>query len=144
MLIRRGIEPGYGLWAQPGGFLEIARRYETAAIRETLEETGLEVEPEAILGRTPASRPRSWSWLSCPDTGGLPITTRESLETGFRCRMRSHGSRSLSRPGLRPSRLGRERPADLPLPDPASFPPRFSGAEAERRLTAGSRHLRSS
>src|ERR1700757_1594224 len=23
VLLRRGIEPGYGLWAQPGGFLEI-------------------------------------------------------------------------------------------------------------------------
>lgn len=50
VLIRRGIEPGYGLWAQPGGFLEVDETVTEAAIRETLEETGLLVEPNAIVG----------------------------------------------------------------------------------------------
>ena len=36
MLIRRGIQPGQGLWAQPGGFLEIDETVRDAAIRETL------------------------------------------------------------------------------------------------------------
>jgi len=45
MLIRRGIEPGFNLWAQPGGFLEIDETVRDAAIRETLEETGLAIEP---------------------------------------------------------------------------------------------------
>lgn len=50
MLLRRGIEPGRGLWAQPGGFMEIDETVEAGAIRETLEETGLLVEAGAIVG----------------------------------------------------------------------------------------------
>jgi ADP-ribose pyrophosphatase YjhB (NUDIX family)/predicted RNA-binding Zn-ribbon protein involved in translation (DUF1610 family) len=50
VLIRRGIEPGYGSWAQPGGFLEIDETVTEGAIRETLEETGLLVEPGALVG----------------------------------------------------------------------------------------------
>jgi ADP-ribose pyrophosphatase YjhB (NUDIX family) len=50
VLIRRGIEPAVGAWAQPGGFLEVDETVHEAAIRETLEETGLIVEPGEIVG----------------------------------------------------------------------------------------------
>jgi ADP-ribose pyrophosphatase YjhB (NUDIX family) len=50
VLIRRGIEPGRGAWAQPGGFLEVDETVNQAAIRETYEETGLLVEPGEIVG----------------------------------------------------------------------------------------------
>lgn len=50
VLLRRGIEPGRGWWAQPGGFLEVDETVTEAAIRETLEETGLVVEPGEIVG----------------------------------------------------------------------------------------------
>jgi ADP-ribose pyrophosphatase YjhB (NUDIX family) len=50
VLLRRGIEPGRGWWAQPGGFLEVDETVTEAAIRETLEETGLIVEPGEIVG----------------------------------------------------------------------------------------------
>ena len=50
VLIRRGIEPGKGSWAQPGGFLEVDETVHEAAIRETWEETGLLVEPGEIIG----------------------------------------------------------------------------------------------
>jgi ADP-ribose pyrophosphatase YjhB (NUDIX family) len=50
VLLRRGIEPGYGSWAQPGGFLEVDETVSEAAIRETLEETGLLVEPGELVG----------------------------------------------------------------------------------------------
>jgi len=50
VLIRRGIEPGKGAWAQPGGFLEVDETVHEAAIRETREETGLLIEPGEIIG----------------------------------------------------------------------------------------------
>ena len=50
ILLRRGIEPGRGWWAQPGGFLEVDETVSEAAVRETLEETGLLVVPGEIVG----------------------------------------------------------------------------------------------
>jgi ADP-ribose pyrophosphatase YjhB (NUDIX family) len=50
VLLRRAIEPAYGTWAQPGGFLEADETAIQGAVRETLEETGLEVVPTAIVG----------------------------------------------------------------------------------------------
>lgn len=50
VLLRRGIEPGRGWWAQPGGFLEVDETVTEGAVRETLEETGLIVEPGEIVG----------------------------------------------------------------------------------------------
>ena len=50
LLILRGIEPGRGRWAQPGGFMEIDETVTEAAVRETLEETGLLVVPGEIIG----------------------------------------------------------------------------------------------
>jgi len=50
VLLRRGIEPGRGWWAQPGGFLEVDETVHQAAIRETREETGLLIEPGEIIG----------------------------------------------------------------------------------------------
>jgi ADP-ribose pyrophosphatase YjhB (NUDIX family) len=50
VLLRRAIPPGYGAWAQPGGFLEADETVIQGAIRETLEETGLRVEPTSIVG----------------------------------------------------------------------------------------------
>jgi ADP-ribose pyrophosphatase YjhB (NUDIX family) len=50
ILLRRGIEPGFGSWAQPGGFLEVDETVNQAAVRETWEETGLLVEPGEIVG----------------------------------------------------------------------------------------------
>ena len=50
VLLRRGIEPAYGSWAQPGGFLEVDETVHEAAVRETLEETGLLVTPGHLVG----------------------------------------------------------------------------------------------
>lgn len=48
ILIERKFEP-YG-WAIPGGFVEIGETIATAARREALEETTLDVELELLLG----------------------------------------------------------------------------------------------
>lgn len=50
VLLRRGIEPARGTWAQPGGFLEVDESVAEGAIRETLEEVGLVVKPGEIVG----------------------------------------------------------------------------------------------
>ena len=50
VLLRRGIEPGFGAWAQPGGFLEVDETVTEGAVRETVEETGLVVRPGEIVG----------------------------------------------------------------------------------------------
>ena len=50
VLLRRGIEPGYGKWVFPGGFVDRGETLEEAAARETLEEVGLEVSTGRLLG----------------------------------------------------------------------------------------------
>lgn len=42
--------PGGGRWCLPGGALEVSESPEAGAVRETREETGLEVEPRELVG----------------------------------------------------------------------------------------------
>ena len=50
LFIRRNMEPGRGLWALPGGFVERGERVEDAVEREVMEETGLRVVAEGLVG----------------------------------------------------------------------------------------------
>jgi len=50
LLVQRDIEPGYGKWTFPGGFVERGERAEDAARREVLEETGLGIRVKEIVG----------------------------------------------------------------------------------------------
>jgi 8-oxo-dGTP diphosphatase len=123
MLIRRGIAPGYNMWAQPGGFLEIDETVIEAAIRETLEETGLQVEPIRIVGIY--SRVEAAVVVVAYEArivAGKPMTTPESLET------RPFAPDQIPWPEIAFQTsgqalrdwVGRVRP-DLPLPDPATI-----------------------
>lgn len=49
-LIRRGVEPGIGLWSWPCGYVEVDETVEEAAVRETREESGLVVGLAGMLG----------------------------------------------------------------------------------------------
>jgi ADP-ribose pyrophosphatase YjhB (NUDIX family) len=49
VLLKRGIEPSYGKWVFPGGFLDRGEKVEAAAIRETWEEVNLKVEISRLL-----------------------------------------------------------------------------------------------
>ena len=81
VLLRRGIEPGYGTWAQPGGFLEVDETVNQAAIRETLEETGLLIEPTEIIGLyTRLEAAVVTIAFEARIVGGVPMVTPEALE----------------------------------------------------------------
>lgn len=81
VLIRRAIHPGIGTWAQPGGFLESDETVIQGAVRETLEETRLIVEPTRIVGIY--SRPQAAVVVlayAARIVGGEMSATPESLE----------------------------------------------------------------
>jgi len=48
LLCKRAIEPRYGKWTLPGGFMENGETVSQGAFRETLEETNTEVEMEEL------------------------------------------------------------------------------------------------
>ncbi len=51
LMIKRGHEPGAGLWSIPGGRIEPGETDAEALVREMLEETSLTVEVGRLLGR---------------------------------------------------------------------------------------------
>lgn len=50
LLVQRGGQPGKGLWAMPGGFIEPTETIEESMIRELREETRLKVVPKVLKG----------------------------------------------------------------------------------------------
>ncbi len=70
LLIQRGRDPFVGLWALPGGFLEMGETLEAAARRELYEETGCEVDQLVQIGafsevnRDPRGRVISMAFLA--------------------------------------------------------------------------------
>jgi len=49
LLVKRGAEPNRGRWSLPGGSLEIGETVEAGVVRETREETGVDVQPLRVL-----------------------------------------------------------------------------------------------
>ena len=49
LLVKRAIEPKRGFWSLPAGFLEIDETVQECAVRETKEETGLDVALDGIV-----------------------------------------------------------------------------------------------
>jgi len=58
LMVKRGADPGNGLWALPGGFVDAAkdRTMEDAALRELKEETGIKVPEKVLRGSIAGSR----------------------------------------------------------------------------------------
>lgn len=50
VLLKRNIEPGFGKWVFPGGYVDAGEPTDVAAVREAREEVGLEVEVNELLG----------------------------------------------------------------------------------------------
>ena len=48
-LVRRAIEPGYGKWVFPGGYVDRGEEPTVAAIREAREEASLEIRIDGLI-----------------------------------------------------------------------------------------------
>ena len=57
LMIRRGHDPGAGLWSIPGGRVEPGETDEQALAREMLEETNLQVKVGKLIGRVQRDGP---------------------------------------------------------------------------------------
>lgn len=71
LLCRRAIEPRYGLWTLPAGFMENGETTEQAAMRETLEEAGARIEITSL-----------YSIFSIPHISQVYMLFRGSLVNG--------------------------------------------------------------
>jgi ADP-ribose pyrophosphatase YjhB (NUDIX family) len=81
VLIQRDIEPGYGKWTFPGGFVERGERAERAAEREVLEETGLAIEVREIVGLyTYEGQVPAVAAFAARVTGGEPAPLDETMD----------------------------------------------------------------
>jgi ADP-ribose pyrophosphatase YjhB (NUDIX family) len=70
LLTRRAINPAQGKWTFPGGYVDWGEPVERAAIRETLEETGLTVDLGGLIG--------VYSYVATP----VVVVVYEALITG--------------------------------------------------------------
>jgi 8-oxo-dGTP diphosphatase len=84
VLVRRAIDPGYGKWVFPGGYVDRGEPVQVAAVREAREETGLDVRLERLVniysypGRAPIIIVYEASL-----TGGELACDEEGLEAAF-------------------------------------------------------------
>jgi ADP-ribose pyrophosphatase YjhB (NUDIX family) len=80
VLIQRSIDPGYGKWTFPGGFVERGEVAEAAAMREVLEESGIEIEVTGIVGLyTYSGQIPAIAVFSGRVTGGEPTPLDETM-----------------------------------------------------------------
>jgi ADP-ribose pyrophosphatase YjhB (NUDIX family) len=70
LMIKRGHEPGAGLWSIPGGRIEPGETDAEALVREMFEETGLAVEVGPLIGS-----------VQRPGLGGAVIDIRDYAAT---------------------------------------------------------------
>ncbi len=82
VLVRRAIDPGYGKWVFPGGYVDRGEPLTTAAVREAREESGLDVRLDGLVniysypGRAPVI-----VVYAATAIGGVLCTDDEGLET---------------------------------------------------------------
>ena len=80
ILARRGFQPNRGKWSMPGGFVELGESVEDAAIRETKEEIGLDIELRRLVGVYSRSTDRIVVVVYAAWAEGTPNRTEEALE----------------------------------------------------------------
>lgn len=72
LLCKRAIKPKLGCWALPGGYLERNETVESAAIRETKEETGVSVKNLQL-----------YSLVNCPKINQVYLVFRGSVDSDY-------------------------------------------------------------
>ena len=87
VLGRRAIEPGYGLWCLPGGFVNDDEDPASAAARECMEEIGARVEVAGLIGvyhiaKTTAPSMIGIGYRARIVDGARPVAGSEMLEVG--------------------------------------------------------------
>jgi ADP-ribose pyrophosphatase YjhB (NUDIX family) len=84
VLVRRAIEPGYGKWVFPGGYVDRGEPVLDAAVREAREETGLDIRIDGLVniysyaGRVPIIIVYAATMI-----GGTLACDEEGLEAEF-------------------------------------------------------------
>jgi len=82
-LVRRAIEPGYGKWTFPGGYVDRGEPVRDAAVREAKEEVGLDVRLDSLLNvYSYPGAPVIIVYLATM-TGGCVACDDEGLEAQF-------------------------------------------------------------
>ena len=84
VLVRRAIEPGYGKWVFPGGYVDRGEPVTAAAIREAKEEAGLDVRLDGLVNiYSYPGRPLVVIVYAATAVGGELCTDEECLEAGL-------------------------------------------------------------
>lgn len=85
LLLRRAIEPAYGAWVFPGGFVDRGEHPEQAAVREAYEEVGVRVRLDGMLGiySDPPGSPVVLVVYHGTAIGGEPQALDECLEVNL-------------------------------------------------------------
>jgi ADP-ribose pyrophosphatase YjhB (NUDIX family) len=81
VLVRRAIEPGYGKWVFPGGYVDRGERLTVAAIREAREECGLDVRIDSLVNIYSYRHSPVIAVYAASVLGGTLCIDDESLET---------------------------------------------------------------
>lgn len=82
LMVRRRVKEGELMWQFPAGGIEDGETPEQAAVRETLEETGLTVEAVKVLGdRVHPKTGRQMHYVACaPVEGEARVADEEELD----------------------------------------------------------------
>ena len=80
VLLRRGFDPGKGLWTFPGGFVDLGETVEEAARREAQEEIRAEIRLGKLVGVYSRRDERVVLIVFASTIAEAPQTTDEALE----------------------------------------------------------------
>jgi 8-oxo-dGTP diphosphatase len=84
LMSRRTIEPRRGYWTLPGGYVELGESAEEAVVREALEEVGVKVRVERLLGlHSGAPSAVAVALYEGAIIGGEPRALHEVDQVGF-------------------------------------------------------------